>query len=173
MHLNRRNLGFCLVSFHCWCPGREIYVGSRLCSRVFVSYLWCDVFSFVNSDRPATETEMSHRRNFRHWLHRKLSIWQHPVQPVATISIFPFRNSSRYLWTLDMYEFNTSRRTKRRTFCRGFHMNELERKIFILIQIPLKFIIVGPMDETSGNLRQTITCTTADLVPVQRRIYTT
>ena len=33
-----------------------------------------------------SQTEMSFRWNFHHWLHRKLSIWQLLVQPVMKIS---------------------------------------------------------------------------------------
>ena len=50
-------------------------------------YLWywrCLVPKVV---RLVTETEMSFCRNFHHWLHRKLSFWQLPVQPVMEISL--------------------------------------------------------------------------------------
>ena len=45
-----------------------------------------------------TETEMwSFWRNFRHWLHRKLSLWQFPVQPVTKMS------SKDYIYVSVMY----------------------------------------------------------------------
>ena len=71
---------------HDWATGIILWMcpANERCHYSVTPYLTC--WAHTQND-PYTETEMSSFwRNFRHWLHWKLSFWQLSVQPVMKIS---------------------------------------------------------------------------------------
>ena len=65
-----------------------------------------------------TKTKLVSFWHFRHWLHRKLSYWQLPVQPVTKMSTSPFR-------------FSDADRTRNGCFIQGCHNQHIQWYFFV------------------------------------------
>ena len=65
-----------------------------------------------------TKTKLVSFWHFRHWLHRKLSYWQLPMQPVTKMSTSPFR-------------FSDADRTRNSCFIQGCHNQYIQWYFFV------------------------------------------